>query len=176
MNGVSKITICEEVALVTFCNIQNDLRLTAEIFSKFAKSGINIDMICQTAPKGQQIDLSFTLSSNRLVDALAVAKKFQETHPGLTPMVSSGNAKIQLYGEEMREMNGVAAAAISALSQTGVELTLVTTSEVDISLLIAQAHLLEAHDALEKTFGVCASYELSSSPKNMNSWQRIEPL
>ncbi|MEM1483882.1 ACT domain-containing protein [Oscillospiraceae bacterium PP1C4] len=156
MDGVSKITVCEDVALVTFHKVSSDLKLIADIFSDFAKAQINIDMISQTAPQGHYIDISFTLQSEQLIKVLELVNKFRETHAKLKPMVSNGNCKIQLYGEEMCEMCGVAASAISAISETDVELTLITTSEVDISLLVTQPHCSEAVEALEKKFGVSA--------------------
>ncbi len=156
MNGVSKMTICEEVALVTFHKIPNDLSLISEIFSEFSKAGINLDMISQTAPHGHFIDLSFTLPSKQLITVLELAGRFREKHSELKPMISNGNGKIQLYGEEMRVMHGVAASAIAAIEKTSVELALITTSEVDISLLVTQPHFSEAVEALENAFSVHA--------------------
>lgn len=157
MNGVSKITVCEDVALVTFHKVPAKLSLIAGIFSDFAKAGVNIDMISQTAPQGHNIDISFTLPSEHLIRVLEVVNKFRETHAQIKPMVSNGNCKIQLYGEEMRNMNGVAAAAIAAVSKTNVDLALITTSEVDISLLVSCTHYEDAVAALEEMFSVKAS-------------------
>ncbi len=154
MNGVSKITVCEDVTLVTFHKVAADAPLIADIFSAFANEQINIDMISQTAPHGHCIDISFTLPSNQLIKVLELVNKFRETHSSLNPMVSSGNCKIQLYGEEMREMCGVAASAIRAIAKTEAELTLITTSEIDISLLVPQSHFLQAVQALENVFDI----------------------
>lgn len=154
MNGVSKITVTEDVTLVTFHKVSADLPLIAEIFSDFAKAGVNIDMISQTAPQGHFIDLSFSFCADDLIKVLELVGKFRETHAQLKPMVSNGNCKIQLYGEEMRAMCGVTALAISSIAKTKAELTLITTSEVDISLLVTSAHSDEAIHALERTFSV----------------------
>ncbi|MBC8584360.1 ACT domain-containing protein [Youxingia wuxianensis] len=156
MNGVSKITVTEDVTLVTFNKVYADLKLIADIFADFAKADINIDMISQTAPQGHYIDLSFSLPADQLIKVLELINKFRETHAQLKPMVSSGNCKIQLYGQEMREMHGVAAAAISAIASTQVGLTLITTSEVDISLLVTQADCNAAVKSLEEMFHVKA--------------------
>ncbi len=155
MNGVSQITVREDVALVTFHEVPNDPKVLAWIFTELANMKVNLDMISQTAPKGRQIDVSFTLQANQLVEVLGLINRFQEEHPKLKPMVSNGNCKIQLNGE-MRDLYGVAAAAISAVSQVNVDLTLISTGEVEISLLVPQSSCEEAVQALEKAFQVKA--------------------
>lgn len=158
MNGVSRIHITEDITLVTFRKVSAAPALTAKIFNAFANAGINIDMISQTAPYGNSVDFSFTLPSVQLAQVLTLIGRLREDYEEMSPMVSSGNCKIQLYGEEMRTMHGVAAAAIQAVSQTGAELSLITTSEVDISLLVSHAHCGQAAQALEKIFSVTAVY------------------
>lgn len=155
MNGVSKITVTEDVALVTFRRVPNDLCVLASIFTQLADAKVNLDMISQTAPQGHRIDISFTLRSNQLVEVLGLANQFQTAHD-LKPMVSNGNCKIELYGEEMRDRYGVASAAIAAIAKTDAELTLISTGEVEISLLVPQSSCDEAVRALEEAFGVKA--------------------
>ncbi len=155
MNGVSKITVTEDVALVTFRRVPNDLGVLASIFTLLADAKVNLDMISQTAPQGHRIDISFTLHSSQLIEVLGLATKFQAAH-GLKPMVSNGNCKIELCGEEMRDMYGVASAAIAAVARTDAELTLISTGEVEISLLVPQSSCDEAVRALEEAFGVRA--------------------
>lgn len=155
MNGVSKITVTEDVALVTFRRVPNDLGVLASIFTQLAGAKVNLDMISQTAPQGHRIDISFTLHSSQLIEVLGLATRFQAAHE-LKPMVSNGNCKIELYGEEMRERYGVASAAIAAVAGTDAELTLISTGEVEISLLVPQSSCDEAVRALEEAFGVKA--------------------
>ena len=111
----------------------------AGVFSDLASAGINVDMISQTAPQGRTVDLSFTIPSCDLLAVLDILNHFREAHPSVRPMMSNGNCKIQLYGDQMRELCGVAASVVSAVAQSGADLMLITTSEVDISLLIPQA-------------------------------------
>lgn len=62
--------------------------------------------------------------------------------------------RYRFLGEEMRELYGVAAKAISAVSSVGTDIRLITTSEVDISLLIAEASLLDIIAVLKETFSL----------------------
>lgn len=70
-------------------------------------------------------------------------------HP---PLVSGGYCKINLFGEEMVTSCGVAARALSALAGAGVEIVLITTSDLDISLLIHQQDEDAALEALRTAF------------------------
>lgn len=154
MNGVSKISVTEDVCLISFNNIPRDLSVTSQIMTEFAVQDINIDMISQSAPIGESANVSFTVQSEDLVRALAIIQRFREQQPSVRPIVSSGNCKVQLYGEEMRSMPGVAARAFSVVSSITNEIMLITTSEVDISILIAQHELSSVLDALKQHYGI----------------------
>lgn len=154
MNGVSKITVTEDEALITFTKLPADHKVIAEILNRFAQEKINIDMISQTAPQSEYISFSFTVQGEFLVPVLELIQKFTESYPTLKPFVSSGNCKIQLYGEEMRTLHGVAARAMEAVASVNADIIIITTSEIDISFLTTNACLDEAVAALEATFQV----------------------
>jgi aspartate kinase len=140
MFGITKIDTIEAVALISFCDIPLDVPLLAGIFTGFSDAGINIDMISQTAPVGGKVSISFTCMESDMVKLLGLSKELQARYPGIRPMVSSGNTKIQLYGEEMRTTPGVFAKLLASLTGVDIEIRQITTSEVDISLLVSQAH------------------------------------
>ena len=102
MNGVSKITVTEDISLVNFKNISRDLSVASRIMTEFFEQGINIDMISQSAPTGETANVSFTIDSKDLVRTLSIVQRFRVQFPNVRPSVSSGCCKIQLYGEEMR--------------------------------------------------------------------------
>lgn len=154
MYGVDKITVTEDASLITFCKIPADLHLISDIFLKFSDADINIDMISQAAPKGDTTSLSFTASSEHLVEILELVNQFREEHPSIKPLIAGGNVKIQLFGEQMPYTAGVAAHALAALARSNIELMLVTTSEVDISILVTRAHFDAAMAALKEEFQI----------------------
>lgn len=154
MNGVATINVTEEIALITFNDIPCDLGLIAAILQSFSDQGINIDMISQAAPFGSNTSISFTVDAADVIKSLGIINRFRETHRSIRPMVSGGNCKIQLYGEEMRTTPGVAAAAFQAAARATNEVMLITTSEVDISLLVPQAHENDVVAALKKKFSL----------------------
>lgn len=139
--------------MITFSQIPNQTGLIADIFRAFADAKVNIDMISQTAPQGHAISLSFTVGdSSEMIRALEVANRYREEHPSIKPLVSTGNCKLQLQGEEMRSMHGVVAAAMTALADCDAEILLITTSEIDFSILVTAAQAQQAYAALRKTF------------------------
>lgn len=152
MYGIDQMTVTEDVALVTFHQVPAKLPLIAEIFQLVGESGVNIDMISQTTPQGGWVSLSFTVSEEELPQMMALTAKLRERHPEIRPLLSSGNAKLSLYGKEMVHMHGVAAAAIHTVSQVLEHIYLITTSELDISFLIPASDLPAASQALTEKF------------------------
>ncbi|RPF48507.1 aspartate kinase [Hydrogenoanaerobacterium saccharovorans] len=156
MNGVSKLSVSDDIALVTFNKIGADLKFISAVFTDFANEGINIDMISQTAPTGDFVSVSFTVASEDLIKVLALTNKYKKQYPDIKPLVSSNNSKVQLFGEEMRNMEGVAAKAISTVASADAHVLMITTSEVDISLLVTDYNLEQTVELLETEFGVKA--------------------
>lgn len=158
MNGVSHITCIEDVVLITLRSQQGPANLFTEIFQEFAKEQVIIDMISQTAPQGSSVDISFTVHSPQMVTALQVISRVRDRYSQLQIMASTGNCKLHLYGEEMRDISGVAATALASLVQAA-DILMITTSEVDISLVIPAASLEKSLEQLEQTFGVKAQLQ-----------------
>lgn len=152
MHGVNRIGVIEDAVLITFRKIPCQLPLFADIFGRFAKSGIILDMISQTSPAGENVSISFSCMEHDMVNVLELSKAISEKYPQVKPMVSSGNCKITLTGEEMRTQPGVFARALDALANTSVEVLQVTTAEDEISLLVTSVHLDEAVAALKACF------------------------
>ncbi|MEG2174606.1 MAG: hypothetical protein RR135_03865 [Oscillospiraceae bacterium] len=138
MTGVSKLTLTERVSLVSFESLPTEGREISALLAALANGGVNLDMISQSVPCAQSVSLSFTISDSDLVKTLHICRELSGTIEGLKPLVSSANCKLQLYGEQMAAMPGVAAAAIATVYALGCEIQLISTSEVDISLLISR--------------------------------------
>ena len=143
MYGVSKISSEQNIMLTTFPAAQYSAQSLAEHLEVFAKAGIVVDMICQSAPRGTAVDFSFTTSYMQAIPAAAKANP---------PLISGGYTKINLFGEDMVTSCGVAARALAALAKVNAEVVLITTSDLDISLLIHQEDEDVALNALNKAF------------------------
>lgn len=113
-----------------------------------------MDMISQTAPQGGKIGLSFTFDDNDVSQVLVLSSELREKYSDLTPFITGSNSKILIYGEGMREQPGVSAAAFGALAEAGINIIMVTTSEIEISLLVSKPDTLKAVEVLKKAFDI----------------------
>ena len=151
MYGVSKITSEQNMMLTTFPGAQYSAQSLAEHLKVFAEAGIVVDMICQSAPRGSSVDFSFTTSYDNFASVMKAMPAAVKSNP---PLISGGYSKINLFGEEMVTSCGVAARALSALADAGVEIALITTSDLDISLLVRQQDEDAALSALTAAFAI----------------------
>lgn len=154
--GISKITYANDVTLITLAALPCDSAAVATVLTAFAEDGINVDMICQTAPQGGEIRLSFTVSDESLGEALTVLGKLRSEQPRLKPEIQPGNSKVVFYDEAMVTTPGVAAKVFSVCSKAGIQVQLVTTSDVDISILVPTHSIHDTLLLMEETYGVTA--------------------
>lgn len=151
MYGVTNITSEQNIMLTTFPGAQYSAQSLAEHLDVFAKAGIVVDMICQSAPRGSEVDFSFTTSYDNFTAVMVALPDAVKSNP---PLISGGYSKINLFGEEMVTSCGVAARALQALAKASVEVVLITTSDLDISLLVRQQDEDVALEALHTAFAL----------------------
>ncbi len=152
MNGVTRITMQLDVMMIAFTDADLKTALS-RVLSDFAQRDVCVDMICQSAPRKSTIDFSLTTSSEYFDTALQVVAQYR-SEGGKIPFISSGYCKINLFGEDMVTSSGVAARALCALQEVDVEVYLITTSDLDISLLIRAECSDIAMDALNTAFSL----------------------
>jgi len=147
MYGVSKISIEPSLMMISVQDVEFKGNSLARYLQIFADTGVVVDMISQSAPHGTTMDFSFTASSSDLplvMKAISAAKA--------APLISVGYSKLNLFGEEMVTSCGVAARALNALAMAGIEVLLITTSDLDISLLVRAENEDAAYEALKKAY------------------------
>ena len=149
---VTKISYTNEITLISLS--LPDGRAVAQVLGAFSEAGVNVDMISQTAPQGGAVRMSFSLSDRDLAEALTVLGKLRSGDKGLSPEILPGNCKIACYDADMVRTPGVAAKVLALLSEANVPIMLITTSDVDISILINAHDLNDALQAMSGAFGV----------------------
>ncbi len=132
------VTATNEITLVTLQNCPSDIAYLSKIFEQIAKLGINIDMISLAPAHGALTALSFTISDNDLGAILEFTATLRESS-NIRAIVSSGNSKIAVYDERMRNTPGIAAKVLLAASAVNTDLRLISTSDVEISILVTPA-------------------------------------
>lgn len=151
---VSNISVTYNVALITIDKLPNNTRLISELFNTIAQRKINIDMISQAPPFRGSISISFSLPSEDLVNALSALNDFKKNAKDLQIEIDADNTKLQVFGEGMRNLPGVAARLFTLLANEGVEIKLVTTSEIDISYLIYEKDVDKAISAIKGEYEI----------------------
>jgi aspartokinase len=153
-NPVTNISAIYNVALITVDNLPIDLKLISDIFNTIATQKINIDMISQAPPYRGNINLSFSLPSDDLVKAISALNMYKKLIPNLHIEVDADNTKLTVYGEHMKNLPGVAAKLFTILAGNGIEVKLVTTSEVEISYLIYEKDVDKAIEAIKQEYKI----------------------
>ena len=146
MNGVTRISSEQDVMMITFTEAD-----TASALADALTAFVVVDMICQSAPRAATIDFSFTMPASYFESAMQTISEYR-TGAGSAPLISSGYSKINLFGEEMVTSCGVAALALRTLRDVGIEVVLITTSDLDISLLVRGENEDSALNVLRQAF------------------------
>ena len=148
------INTIDNVALVTMNGVANTADALAKIFTAIGDAKINIDMICQTAPYKDRINLSFTIDERDLTSILTVVGGLKKDIPELVTEVAPGNAKVTIFSELLKTESGVAAKVFSTISENGMQIKLITTSDVEISLLVSAVYAEKMAKTLSSELGI----------------------
>ena len=154
---VSGIAYSRDEAKITLLNIADRPGVAAGIFGPLAEAAINVDMIVQSASEdGQSTDLTFTLARPDLDKALEVLEG-QRDAIGYKGLQSDANvAKISVIGVGMRSHAGVAARMFGALAERGINIQVISTSEIKVSVLVAEDFAELAIRTLHSAYGLDA--------------------
>ena len=145
MSQRATVTTTDGITLITMPNVPADIDFVAKIFENIASLGINVDMISLTPPQGANIDLSFTISDDDLGKLLAYnAERRSKGESSIQPVVSSGNCQISVCDEAMETTPGMAA-------KVSADIRIITTSEVQITLLVTQADFDAVYEEIKST-------------------------
>ncbi len=150
----AEIAVTYDVALVSIINIQCSVDMIAELFNSIAGQNINIDLINQTPPYREIINLSFSISASDIVKSIETLNRFKQKMPSLMVEIDADNAKITIKDEQMKNQPGVAARIFSVLSASDIAIKLISTSETDISLLVYMKDVDRAVSTLKAEYGI----------------------
>jgi len=150
---VTGIAYSRDEAKITLHKIPDRPGIAAAIFGPLANAGVNIDMIVQNVSEdGRKTDLTFTVSRGDLAPALAVIEKAGPTI-GYRDITSDSNvAKVSIVGIGMRAHPGVAQTMFQTLYDKGINIQVISTSEIKVSVLIAEEYVELAVRALHSAY------------------------
>jgi aspartate kinase len=157
-NPVTGIAYSRDEAKITLLKIPDKPGIAASIFGPLADAGINVDMIVQNvSDDGKRTDLTFTVGRSELDRSLDVIKK-AGTEIGYKNLISDAAvAKVSIIGMGMRAHPGVAKTMFQTLAEKGINIQVITTSEIKVSVLIAEDYVELAVRALHSAYGLDAA-------------------
>ena len=154
---ISGIAFNRDEAKVSILGVPDKPGIAYQILGPIADAKIDVDMIIQNAGAVGTTDFTFTVNRNDLNKALTILNEKVKNHVGAKEV--NGNdkiAKVSIVGVGMRSHVGVASQMFRTLSEEGINIDMISTSEIKISVLIDEKYLELAVRALHKVFGLDA--------------------
>jgi aspartate kinase len=155
---ISAVAHDRSEAKITVVGVPDRVGTAARIFGIIAEADINIDMIVQnvSAIATGRTDISFTLPGADGQRALEMLRSAQETLGFQELLYDDRIGKVSVIGAGMRSHPGVSAKFFAALAEAGVNIQMITTSEIRISVVVSQADVDVAVHTTHKSFGLDA--------------------
>jgi len=148
---ISGIALDKNQARITIRNVEDRPGVAAEIFSALASKEINVDMIVQNIGRNGETNLGFTVPQNELETAYRVMK---EVNPNPNSIIESDAdiVKVSLVGVGMKSHSGIASKAFKTLADEGINIQMISTSEIKISMIVEAKYGELAVRALHKAY------------------------
>ncbi|MEM5477469.1 aspartate kinase [Pacificibacter sp. AS14] len=153
-NVVSGVAASREEAKMTLVSVADRPGIAAAIFGPLAEAGVNVDMIIQNISEEGRTDMTFSCPVDQVARAEAAMSATKERGDvNYEALVSdTGVAKISLVGIGMRSQSGVAAKMFKTLSDEGINIKVIATSEIKVSVLVDRKYTELAVQALHDAF------------------------
>ncbi|MBQ1515998.1 MAG: aspartate kinase, partial [Lachnospiraceae bacterium] len=149
---VSGIAIDKDADRISIIGVKDQPGVAFSIFNALAKKNINVDMILQSIGRDGTKDISFTIDDGELGNALEVMETLKKTLGADKIDYEEKVAKVSVVGAGMATHAGVAAKIFEALYNTGINIRMISTSEIRVSVLIDETDADRAARAIHEAF------------------------
>jgi aspartate kinase len=151
-NKARGIVYDTNVSKVTVVGVPDHPGIAAAIFEPLARANISVDTIVQNASINNITDLTFTIARNDLVKAMSIVEPVVKSVGGKQCVTDSTLAKVSVVGTGMQNTPGYAARMFRVLHEQGINIQLITTSEIRITCIISEDRVKDAVQALHQAF------------------------
>ncbi|MGH7232190.1 MAG: aspartate kinase [Nitrospiraceae bacterium] len=151
---VAGVTGDRNQAKLTIIGVPDKPGIAARIFGPVADANVNVDMIIQNVSQASLTDISFTVPRADLRKAVDLVQAVAKEIDAKSVAVTESIAKVSLVGVGMRSHSGVASRMFAVLSREGVNIMMISTSEIKISCVIDEKYLELAMRSLHSAFGL----------------------
>ncbi len=149
ISGVAKDN---NVAKISITGMPDAQGWAFRIFSKLSARDINVDTILQSAVHDDKRDIFFTVNEDRLNDTIEVLSKYCESVEGSNLIYDKNVSKVSIVGAGMQTHAGVAAKMFEALFAANIDIQMISTSEIKVSVIVAQSDADEAVRTVHNAF------------------------
>ena len=151
-NKVSGVAADRNVAKITLLRVPDRPGIAAALFEPLAQEGISVDTIVQNASVERTTDLTFTVARTDLKRAVEVVEPLSKSIGSQGIVTAERLAKVSVVGTGMQNAPGYAASMFKALYEAGINIEMITTSEIRITCLIDEEQVPNAVQALHAAF------------------------
>ena len=151
-NRVSGIATDTNVSKITVLGVVDRPGIAASLFEPLTEVGISVDVIVQNASVGGATDMTFTVMRTDLARAVQVVQKVANGLGSGEVVTASDLAKLSIVGTGMQNAPGYASTMFRTLADAGINIEMITTSEIRITCLVKEAQVAEAARALHTAF------------------------
>ncbi|OAS84881.1 MULTISPECIES: aspartate kinase [Metabacillus] len=149
---VRGIAFEDQVTRVSVLGLRNELTTLSTIFSTLAKQGLNVDIIIQSTTSDNKTSISFSVKTGDLEDTISILEQHKSVLNYEKIEFESGLAKVSIVGSGMVSNPGVAAEMFEVLANEGIEIKMVSTSEIKVSTVLSAEDMVTAVDILHSAF------------------------
>ena len=153
-NRVRGIAHNKNVAKITVLGVPDQPGIAAAIFEPLAGAGISVDTIVQNSSIERIADVTFTISKEHLQEALAIVKPVADSIKAKDCFGSGNLGNVSIVGTGMQHYPGYASLMFRSLFEAGVNIEMITTSEIRITCIIAEDRVEDAVRALHRAFSL----------------------
>lgn len=151
---VSGVAYDLNVAKVALFDVPDRPGVARAIFKALADANINVDMIVQAAMRDERNDIAFTITKDDLPRALPVVERVCREIGASGTACGEDLAKVSIVGSGMMSNPGVAATMFATLAEEGINIQMISTSEIKVSCIIAANEIEKAVNALHSAFSL----------------------
>jgi aspartate kinase len=172
----SGVALAKDEARITLENVPDQPGSSHALFSQLAASGIAVDMIVQNVGQAGQADISFTVPADDLAESLALSNRVAQQLGATGVSHDAALAKVSVVGVGMAHAEGVAGRMFSALSREKINVRMITTSEIKISVLVDRKDGAAAVEAVHHAFGLEAETAVGEADPAGSHLVKSSPL
>jgi aspartate kinase len=152
---ISGIAFSRDEAKITLTRVPDRPGIAYQILGPIAEANLDVDMIIQNTSVDGTTDFSFTVHRNEYARAMEVLGSKVKTHVGAVALVGDPKiCKVSVVGIGMRSHVGIASLTFRTLSEEGINIQMISTSEIKISVVVEDKYMELAVRALHKAFGL----------------------